>query len=244
MMMNPEETMTLPADQWERLTDMYSAMAATEQDSKNKSLPPARQKLVAVKVGKIGDTLYTSFGMCHGGLEYSCIDAWELCQESLYTEATHVLYHDSDVIETGLRALGDHRGLLVSNKGKHYVLTRLVQIRMSLPSPASAITLSDAQDYDRAESRYGWRALWCKGTIPAWRMLAGFPVATYHSTSGPPCTLTMLHYRLGKRIVELRLNHAERLERVSRAPSMRAAVSRAMRLRSGRTVNSLHSQGA
>ncbi|MDD5366633.1 MAG: hypothetical protein PHR30_14945 [Gallionellaceae bacterium] len=231
------DTITVPAEQWERLTEMYSGMAAVDQgdDCCSKKSKCDSPDLVKVKISKLRGQVYTSFGMIHGGLEHSCIDAWVLCAESQYSGPTHVIYHDSAAIDAGRRDRGDHEGLLVTHKGTRYVLTHPTRILMSLPSAEAIVGLEEAQAYDRAGSFFGWRALWCKGSKPRWMTLAGFSAATYTSTSGPPTSLTMLYYRLGKRIAELRVKDVSRFEIIRPVPTvspLRAAVARAVLLRS------------
>lgn len=234
------ETITVPAEKWERLTSMYSGMLAGEQGDCSSPKKACGPDLVKVKTGQIGGRRYTSFGICHGGLEGSYIEAWELCSESEYTGPTHVTYHDHAAVDAGLRGRGDHEGLQVSCKGKRYVLTRPARILMSLPSIDTAPSLEEAQAYDKTSSRFGWRALWCKGAAPRWMILSGFPAATYTKTSGPAGTLTMLYYRLGKRIGELRVDDVGRFEIIRPVPTvspLRAAVARATRLRSSSCIH-------
>lgn len=229
------DTITVPAEQWECLTSMYSGMMASEQGDccdRKKACGPG---LVKVRTGRLGGRLYTSFGICHGGLDGSYIEAWELRPESEYTGPTHVTYHDHAAVDAGLRGRGDHEGLLVSCKGKRHVLTRPSRILMGLPSIQAAISVDEAKNYDHEQSRLGWRALWCKGSAPRWMILSGFPAATYTKTSGPAGTLTMLYYRQGKRIGELRVDDVGRFEIIRPVPTaspLRAAVARAARLRS------------
>lgn len=234
------DTITVPAEKWERLTSMYSGMLAGEQgdcSSRKKACDP---DLVKVKTAQVGGRLYTSFGICHGGLDNSYIEAWELCPESEYSNPTHVIYHDHAAVDAGLRSRSDHEGLLVSSKGKRYVLTRPTKILMSLPSIETAPSLEEAKAYDKAQSRFGWRALWCKGLAPRWMILSGFPAATYTKTSGPAGTLTMLYYQLGKRIGELRVDDVGRFEiirPVQTVSPLRVAVARATRLRSSSCIH-------
>lgn len=230
------ENITVPAEQWERLTSMYSGMMASEQGDGCGRKKACGPELVKVKTGQLGGRLYTSFGMCHGGLDGSYIEAWELSPEAEYARPTHTVYHDQATIDAGLRGRGDHEGLLVSRKGQRYVLTRPVRILMNLPSIQATISLEEAKDYDREQSRFGWRALWFKGAAPRWMILSGFPAATYTTTSGQAGSLTMLYYRLGKRIGELRVDDVGRFEvtwpAATTVSPLRAAVARATRLRS------------
>jgi hypothetical protein len=230
------EAISVPAEQWDRLTSMYSGMLAGEQGDCSSHKKACGPDLVKVKTGQVGGRFYTSFGICHGGLEGSYIEAWELLPESEYTAPTYVTYHDRAAVDTGQRARGGHEGLLVSYKGGRYVLTRPARLLMSLPSPVAALSLEEAQAYDKASSRYGWRALWCKGSAPRWMILSGFPAATRTMTSGPAGTLTMLYYRQGKRISELRVNDVGRFEIIWPTPAaspLRASVAKVMRLRLG-----------
>lgn len=228
------DTITVLAEKWERLTSMYSGMLASEQGSSRKKA--SDPDLVKVKTAQVSGRLYTSFGICHGGLDSSYIEAWELCPDSEYSGPTHVTYHDQAAVDAGLRGRSDHEGLLVSWKGKRHVLTRPAKILMGLPSIETAPSLEEAQAYDKASSRFGWRALWCKGSAPRWMILSGFPAATYTKTRGPAGTLTMLYYRLGKRIGELRMDDVGRFEIIRQVPTaspLRSAVAKVMRLRLG-----------
>lgn len=234
------DTITVPAEKWERLTSMYSGMLAGEQGDCSSRKKACGPDLIRVKTAQVSGRLYTSFGICHGGLDSSYIEAWELCPDSEYSGPTHVTYHDQAAVDAGLRGRSDHEGLLVSWKGKRHVLTRPAKILMGLPSIETAPSLEEAQAYDKASSRFGWRALWCKGSAPRWMILSGFPAATYTKTRGPASTLTMLYYRLGKRIGELRMDDVDRFEIIRPVPTvspLRAAVTRATRLRSSSCIH-------
>jgi hypothetical protein len=230
------DTITVPAEKWERLTSMYSSMLAGEQGNCCDRKKACGPDLVKVKTAQVGGRLYTSFGICHGGLDGSYIEAWELCPELEYPGSTHIIYHDQAVVDAGLRGRGDHEGLLVACKGKRYVLTQPDRILIGLPSIETALSLEEAKAYDKSSSRFGWRALWCKGSAPRWMIISGFPAAIYTSTSGPPMSLTMLYYDLGKRIAGLRVNDVSRFEIIRQVPTaspLRAAVAKVMRLRLG-----------
>lgn len=223
-------SLTLPAEKWEQMTEAYSGMNTDKQmmcDSKPKICKP-----VSVKVKTIGDRQYTTFGMCHGDINNSYIQAWELWPESEYDRPTHITYHDEAAIDAGLRERGDLEGLIVTHKGRQYVLTRFTEIKKSLPSRAAAVSLREAREFDKSQSEVGWRTTWFKSATPVWRLIEGFPVVTYRSAAGHVRLITMLFYRLGKHIVELNVNNDDRFVLRDPALILRSSVAAAMKTRS------------
>lgn len=197
-----QNIITVPAEKWTDLTRIYSGMEAIEQHyGDGKTIKPVR-----VKSKMLDSRRYTAFGICHGGLEGSYIDAWEMVPEGEYGGATTLIYHDEAAIEADQKRRGDHEGLIVIHKGARYVLTRPLRIEMSLPSPAAVVSMEEARRYDREAARYGWRALFAKGYTPTWSTIVRFPVVSYRSTRGPVGTTHILFYRYGKNIEELRID--------------------------------------
>lgn len=165
----------------------YCLMQMTEQKIINGQAKPVNAKAV-----RLNNRLYTNMGGSSHGWNCS-FKAWELVPESEFTGATTTIYHDRDAIDSGKRECGDHTGLIVTNHGRRFVLANQILVRSTLPSPHCAVSLAEAQEHDRKESRWGWRAKY--GTeADTWIEKSGFVIALLGLAEGKE-RAAMLFYR-------------------------------------------------
>lgn len=165
----------------------YCLMQMTEQKVVNGQAKP-----VSAKAVRLNNRLYTNMGGSWHGVncEYQ---AWELIPEAEYTGDTTTIYYDPEAIESGRRERGDHTGLMVTNQGCRYVLANQILIRSTLPSRHCAVSLSEAKEHDRKNSRWGWRSKYGTEDV-TWIEKKGFAIALFGVAEGEK-RAAMLYYR-------------------------------------------------
>lgn len=181
-----ELVLTVPTEEWETLSAMYSADIYSESKS---SIPGVR---TAIYKGRT----YTSFATCYGGSRgNSVISAWELIPSSIYsgptfTKETKVGY--------------DYFGVLVQKQGLQLVCSRPTNIVMGLPA-GKPVSLNAAKELNAEHRAWGWRAHRysdIKDDQLQWFFLNGHPVVRYQDADDEGDFLQMLFFMHNGKIIE------------------------------------------
>lgn len=163
----------LPAEIWEECRKAYSASRFIEKTQNDKPC--------SVATFEYQGYLYTVFGILHGSYgdpAWGRMYAYRLVPEKTFKGETTLVYHDEEAIKAGLRARGDHTGLIVLAKGARMVCENAVSFRRGLPT-TRPISRQEAEQHEQQSQGMGWRAHFWKGVSPTWRSYQGHPVALY-----------------------------------------------------------------
>lgn len=191
MLFTYDSVVHVPAEVWEEYRKCYSLM----------SLAECRKPPAPVKVFWHGGAQYTGLGGVSGPWGYSSKDemhAARLVPEDWYEGPTTLVYHDEDAIQRGLRARGDHKGLVVSVRGRRMVIARSVGFVKELPSTVP-LSANEVRDYTKNHEGEGWPS---QGALRGdWVCLEGHPVLV--EKDGRP--FGTLYYLAGGRLHEMRI---------------------------------------
>ncbi|MFN9476597.1 hypothetical protein [Acidovorax sp.] len=176
----------LPAQIWEDFADSYAGQHMCEAKEGNPASVPAKV---------YGGFLHVVTANNYGGFdgEYRS-EAWQLLPRDLFDGPTHD-FTDYNLFDEGVRARGDHTGLVLKVGGSEVVCAKPVHFLRGVPTTVP-IGLEAAQQYVAESNSWGWRAH-VGASNPSWWSLEGHPVEVY-GDGAPDRRAALLYLHNGK----------------------------------------------
>lgn len=177
------ETITVTAEDWDRLARTCNLVRLIEQESRMKD---GEERPLSVLATSYGSHLYTSFSVGFGGFRIknpACVNMYRLVPENAFSGETTLKYHDEKAIKEGKRARGDMTGLIVTYNRRRYVCG--TRCDAFLTFPAQRITVTEAKRLE--ESLFSCISLGHarmearREDGVSWHTYDGHPVACYGS---------------------------------------------------------------
>ena len=191
-MPNPSKTLILPVDLWETFIDESRSVDMFMNAPKDET-----GKAVSVRSAVLESMRLVTNGVGHGSIETSVASCWSIVPHELFSGETYKALGEKLRFDMKDEDRGNHRGGIVSVRGKEFVLNEYVEVRTTYPNAHCAITEAVAQEYFENEESGYFKEF---HPLIGWELFHGNPVAIVKARWDGEPDFGLMYWRHGKRI--------------------------------------------